>query len=105
MLNDAHVFSSLDMNNGYHQVELHPRDRPKTAICTEFGLFEWTVPPQGLSTSPSIFQRIVDCVLAGLTFESCLSFLDDVLIFGKDIEDHRQKLGVVLEKIKGAKQI
>ena len=102
VLQGAKVFSSLDLCNGYHQVELHPRDRPKTAICTEFGLFEWNVLPMGLSTSPSIFQRIMDCILAGLTFESCLSFLDDLLVFGKDIEEHKQRLGVILDKLRQA---
>ena len=102
ILNNASIFSSLDLNSGYHQVELHPRDRFRTAVATELGLYEWSVLPQGLTTSPAIFQRIIDCVLAGLTFESCLTFIDDVLVFGKDLLDHKQKLGVVFDRLRQA---
>ena len=58
--------------------------------------------PFGLCNAPATFQRLMDAVLAGLQWSSCLVYLDDVIIPGKDFEDHLQNIRVVLERLRQA---
>ncbi len=76
-------FSTLDLLSGYWQVEVSPEDRNKTAFCTHEGLFEFRVMPFGLCNAPATFQRLMDAVLAGLQWSSCLVYIDDIVIPGK----------------------
>ena len=68
-------FLTLDLKSGYWQVEVAPEDREKTAFCTQEGLFEFSVTPFGLCNAPATFQRLMDSVLAGLQWSSCLVYL------------------------------
>ena len=74
----------------------------KTAFCTPDGLFEFNVMPFGLCNAPATFQRLMDAVLAGLQWSSCFVYLDDVIIPGKDFEDHLQNIRIVLECLRQA---
>ena len=95
-------FTTLDLISGYWQVEVSDEDREKTAFCTPDGLFEFNVMPFGLCNAPATFQRLMDAVLAGLQWNSCLVYLDDVIIPGKDFEDHLQNIRIVLERLRQA---
>lgn len=68
------------MNSGYWQIPIREEDKHKTAFITADGLWEFQVTPFGLKTSPAIFQRCMDQVLAGLKWGSCLVYLDDLLV-------------------------
>ena len=65
-LSVSNWFSTIDLKSGYWKVEMAPEDREKTAFCTQEGLFEFNVMPFGLCNAPATFQRLMDCVLAGL---------------------------------------
>lgn len=58
--------------------------------------------PFGLCNAPSIFQRLMGLVLAGLTWESCLAYLDDVMVFGRTFDEHLERLQSVFERFRGA---
>ena len=99
----AKVFSTLDLRSGYHQIEMFPPDMQKTAFVTQFGLYEWRVMPMGLSNAPATFQRVMDLIMTGLSWESVLVYLDDLIIFGKDHDEHYKRLEQVLQRLKEAK--
>lgn len=77
----AKYFSSMDLTTGYWQIEVDKKDREKTAFITPDGLYEFKVMPFGLCRAPATFQRVMDTVLAGLKWHTCLVYLDDVVFF------------------------
>lgn len=95
-------FSALDMESGYWQVEVDERDKEKTAFICHQGLFEFNVMPFGLRNAPATFQRLMQLVLQGLTWQACLVFIDDVIVMGRTIAEHNDRLRAVLERLREA---
>ena len=95
-------FSTLGLLSGYWQVKVADKDRPKTAFCTTEGLFEFKVMPFGLCNAPATFQRLMDLVLAGLQWSHCLVYIDDVVILGRNFEEHLQHLQQVFDRLRQA---
>lgn len=87
-LQGMHYFSTFDLCSGYHQIGMHPEDKHKSAFVTDGGLYEWNVMPFGLTNSPATFQRLMDSVFAGLKWQSLLVYIDDVIVFSKNLNDH-----------------
>ncbi|UYV69258.1 K02A2.6-like [Cordylochernes scorpioides] len=81
-------FSTLDLKSGYWQVEKHPDDKEKTAFTTGSGLWQFNVMPFGLYNAPATFERLMEAVLQGLATETCMVYLDDIIVLGKNFEDH-----------------
>ena len=101
-LTGSKLFSTLDLLSSYWQVEVNPKDREKTAFCTPEGLFEFRVMPFGLCNAPATFQRLMDAVLAGLQWSSCLVYLDDLIIPGKTFLEHLAHLREVFQRLREA---
>lgn len=94
------VFCALDLEGAYTQLALSERSKYFMTINTIKGLYTYNRLPQGASSSASIFQRVMDEVLSDIENVHC--YLDDVLIAGKNIEECRAKLNMVLERPQGA---
>ena len=73
-----------------------------TAFNTCYGSFKFLRMPMGLSSSPSSFQLLMDKVLRGLTFQSCLCYLDDVLIFSETFSEHIADLQEIFTRLRSA---
>ena len=101
-LSGACWFSTLDLASGYWQVEVDPSDREKTAFVTPFGMHQFRVMPFGLCNAPGTFQRLMELILTGLHWTTCLVYLDDIIIYSRTVEEHLQRLKEVLERLKGA---
>ena len=101
-LSGAQWFSTVDLLSGYWQVEVAEEDKLKTAFATREGLYEFNVMPFGLCNAPATFQRLMDLVLAGVQWMQCLVYLDDVIIIGRDFEEHLYNLSTVLQKLREA---
>ena len=96
------LFSTLDLASGYWQIPVAEEDRDKTAFNTRNGLHRFRVMPFGLATAPATFERLMELVLKGLTFDRCLVYLDDVIVFGRTFEEALQNLDRVFERIEQA---
>jgi len=92
-------FSSLDMRSGYWQVPVKEEDIDKTCFVTHKGLFGFKVLSFSLCNAPSTFQRLVDMAFAGLTWEICLAYLDDLIIFSSTFEQHVEWLQMVFDRL------
>lgn len=95
-LQGAEYFSSLDLRSGYWQIPMHESDKEKTAFATPDGLYEFNVMPFGLCNAPATFERMMDTVLRGLKWKTCLCYLDDIVIFSSTFSQHLQRLDEVL---------
>ena len=95
-------FSTLDMRCGYWQVDLEQRDREKTAFSTGHGLWQFTVMPFGLCNAPATFERLMELVLAGLPWNVCLLYLDDILVHAKTFEEEIENLREVFGRFRAA---
>ena len=98
----AKVFSTLDMQSGYWQLELAEKDRSKTAFITKYGLYEYVTLPFGLCGAPSTFQRCMEMVLRGLQWKTLLFYLDDIIVISSNIEEHFRRLDEVFSRLNQA---
>ncbi|UYV74279.1 K02A2.6-like [Cordylochernes scorpioides] len=95
-------FSTLDLKSGYWQVGVHPADREKTAFSTGNGLYQFTVMPFGLCNAPATFERLMELVLRGLTWKTCLVYLDDVMVMGRTFGEHLKNLQEIFNRFRAA---
>ena len=103
-LHGARWFSTLDLKSGYWQVPITESDKAKTAFCTTSGqLYEFNQVPFGLCNAPATFSRLMDRVLAGLHWETCLFYLDNIIVFSSTWEEHLARLRQVFERLRHAK--
>lgn len=99
-LGKCQYFTTLDLTNGFHQVEMDPQDICKTAFNVEHGHFEFLRMPMGLKNSPSTFQRVMDNVLRGLQNDICLVYLDDIVVFSTSLQEHMVNLEKVFQRLR-----
>jgi hypothetical protein len=92
----------MDLQSGYWQVPIKESDRPKTAFVTADGLYQFKVMAMGLCSAPGTFQRMMDVVLSGLKWTTCLVYLDDIVVYSRTFEEHVQGLRLVLDRLRGA---
>ena len=103
-LHGAKWFSTLDLKSGYWQVPIAEQDKEKIAFRTSSGqLFEFNQVPFGLCNAPATFSCLMDRVLAGLHWETCLFYLDDIIVFSSTWEEHLAWLREVFERLRHAK--
>jgi len=102
VLGGACYFSTLDLRAGYWQTAMDERDADKTAFVTRRGVFRFKVLSFGLANAPSLFQRLMEYVLAGLTWEACLVYIDDIIIWAESFPHHLQRLSQVFQRLRDA---
>ena len=99
-INGAKVFSSIDLCSAYHQVRLVDSDVPKTAFRTPFGHFQFRVLAFGLTNAPSHFQTVINSAFADPRYSEFMCiYLDDILVFSKNADEHLRHIESVFERL------
>lgn len=101
-LNGTKYFTSLDLTAGSWKVTMEPESREHTTFITYGGPYEFLVMPFGLTGAPCTYQRLMECVLRGLTYKICLIYLDDILVYSRTFEDHLCHLRQVFDRLRHA---
>ncbi|GBG65770.1 hypothetical protein CBR_g52361 [Chara braunii] len=102
-LGGAKYFSKLDLKSGYHQLEIHPRDRHKTVFKTRYGHFEWVIMPFGLTNAPTTFQAAMPTEFRDMLDRFVLIYLDDILVYSQTLDEHIVHLRAVLDRLRTTK--
>jgi len=101
-LSGSKFFTTLDVDRAFWQIPMKEEDKAKLAFIISGKLFEFNVMPFGSMNAPSTFQRLIDRVLKGLTWKQCLVYIDDVLIFSSNYEQHLKDVDEVLARFEAA---
>ena len=104
-LHRAKFFCTLDIQQGYHNVELAEKAKHKTAFhvpCCNPTHWEWNFMPFGLVRAPRTFQRLMDRILRGLEHKIALAYLDDIIVYGSTMEETLTNLSIVLGRLEDA---
>ncbi|EEB88915.1 hypothetical protein MPER_13056, partial [Moniliophthora perniciosa FA553] len=97
--NKASVYTKLDLRHAYHLVRIAEGDEWKTAFRTRYGSYQWNVIPEGLTNAPAAFQRFVNSIFADMLDVCVVVYLDDILIFSENMDDHRKHVKEVLRRL------
>lgn len=98
-LGNSKFFTVMDLISGFHQIEVNPVHRSKTAFTVLGSHYEFNRLPFGLINSAPAFQRIMSQVLEGLVGNACFVYVDDVVVYGDTIESHLINLDKVLKRL------
>ena len=83
------------------QAEVDRQIKEKSAFVRG-GLYQWTVMPFGLCKAPSTFERLMENIMAGLQWEVLLVYLDDIIVFGKTVQEEIQRLQMFFQPLRKA---
>ncbi|GJT95740.1 putative reverse transcriptase domain-containing protein [Tanacetum coccineum] len=99
-LQGSSVYSKIDLRSEYHQLGIKEEDIPITAFRTRYGHFEFQVMPSRLTNAPVVFMDLINRVCKSYLDKFVIVFIDDILVYSKDEEEHGKHLNIILELFK-----
>nr|GEZ03050.1 putative reverse transcriptase domain-containing protein [Tanacetum cinerariifolium] len=91
------IYSKIDLRSGYHQLRVRKEDIPKTAFRTRYGHYEFQVISFGLTNALAIFMDLMNRVCKPYLDNFVIVYIDDILIYSKNEQEHREHLKLILE--------
>ena len=102
-LNGAAIFTSLDLQSGYWQVEMTEDSKPLTTFTVgPLGFYECVWMPFGLTNALATFQHLMETCLGEMHLKWCIIYLDNIIVFSKTPEEHIERLRGVFERLTAA---
>ena len=98
-LHTAKYFTKLDIKEAYHNVRIKKGDEWKTTFTSKYGTYEYVVMPFGLCNAPATFQSWINRMLQRFIDWCCIVYLDDVLIYSDNLEQHKQDVRNIINAI------
>nr|GEY90428.1 putative reverse transcriptase domain-containing protein [Tanacetum cinerariifolium] len=102
-LQGSSIYSKIDLRSGYHQLRVREEDIPKTAFRTRYGYYEFQVMSFGLTNAPAIFMDLMNRVCKPYLDKFVIVFIDNILIYSKNKQEHGEHLKLILELLKREK--
>src|SRR3989440_229865 len=99
-INGAQRYTKLDLQGAYNLIRMAQGEEWKTAFRTKMGLYEYLVMPMGLTNAPASFQALMNNVLRDYIDKICEVYLDDILIYSKNPDEHDEHVRLILQKLK-----
>ncbi|GKC61629.1 putative reverse transcriptase domain-containing protein [Tanacetum coccineum] len=99
-LQGSSVYSKIDLRSGYHQLRVRDEDIPKTAFRTRYEHYEFQVMPFDLTNVPAVFMDLMKRVCKPYLDKFVIVFIDDMLIYSRNKEEHAEHLRIILELLK-----
>ncbi|GJY18678.1 putative reverse transcriptase domain-containing protein, partial [Tanacetum coccineum] len=102
-LEGSSVYSKIDLRSGYHQLCIREEDIPITTFRTRYGHYEFQMMPFGLTNAPAMFMDLMNRVCKPYLDKFMIVFIDDILIYSKNKEEHEEHLNTILHLLKEEK--
>nr|GEV11256.1 putative reverse transcriptase domain-containing protein [Tanacetum cinerariifolium] len=102
-LQGSSVYSKINLRLGYHQLRVREEDIPKTAFRTQYRHYEFQVMPFGLTNALAVFNDLMNRVCKPYMDKFVIVFIDDILIYSRNKEEHANHLRIILELLRKEK--
>ncbi|GJR02959.1 putative reverse transcriptase domain-containing protein [Tanacetum coccineum] len=99
-LQGSSVYSKINLRSGYHQLKVRDEDISKTTFRTRYEHYEFQVMPFGLTNTPVVFMDLMNRVCKPYLDKFVIVFIDDILIYSRNKEEHAEHLRIILELLR-----